>query len=80
MSMGEHLAQARKARNMTQAQLAGALAVSPQTISAWEKDASQPDAGQLIGLAHALNLSLDALTGLVPLPQAWTLRTRVFDE
>ena len=80
MSMGEHLAQARKARNMTQAQLAGALAVSPQTISAWEKDASQPDAGQLIGLAHALNLSLDALTGLAPLPQDWTLRTRVFDE
>ena len=80
MSIGEHLTQARRLRAMTQAQLAGALAVPQKTISAWEKDEALPDAGQLMALGRALNLSLDALTGLAPLPQDWTLRTRVFDE
>ena len=80
MSIGEHLTQARRLRAMTQAQLAGALAVPQKTISAWEKDEALPDAGQLMALGRALNLSLDALTGLAPLPQDWTLRTRVFEE
>ena len=80
MPIGEHLTQARRLRSMTQAQLAGALGVPQKTISAWEKDEALPDAGQLMALGRALNLSLDALTGLAPLPRDWTLRTRVFDE
>ena len=80
MRIGEHLAQARRTRSMTRAQLAEVIAVSAQVIAAWETDASQPDAGQLMALGRALNMSLDALTGLAPLPQDWTLRTRVFDE
>ncbi|MGN0971207.1 MAG: helix-turn-helix domain-containing protein, partial [Aristaeellaceae bacterium] len=80
MRIGEQLAQARRLRAMIRARLAEELAVSPQTISAWETDAAQPDAGQLMAMARALNLSLDALTGLAPLPQDWTLRTRILDE
>ena len=80
MRIGEHLAQARRARSMTRDQLAEAAAVPAQAIAAWETDASLPDTGRLMALGRALNLSLDALTGLAPLPVDWTLRTRVFDE
>ena len=40
MSLGENIKQARNAKNMTQAQLAEALSVSPQAVSKWEAGVS----------------------------------------
>ena len=52
---------ARKARNLSQEQLAERLGVSPQAVSTWEQGKFIPDSSHLPALAKALDLSLDAL-------------------
>ena len=61
MSLGENIKQARNAKNMTQAQLAEALSVSPQAVSKWETSETYPDGSMLVPLANLLGVSLDTL-------------------
>ena len=61
MSLGENIKQARNAKNMTQAQLAEALRVSPQAVSKWETSETYPDGSILVPLANLLGVSLDTL-------------------
>ena len=60
------LARERKARGMSQDDLAAQLQVSRQAISKWEIGDAMPDLHNLIALADVLGLSLDALCGRVP--------------
>lgn len=62
--IGAHLKSARQRVRLTQEELGGALSVSAQTISNWERDVSQPAAAQLPALAAALGISISAIFGV----------------
>lgn len=61
LRMGETIAGLRKARGMTQEQLAAALGVSGPAVSKWETDSSCPDITLLCPLARALGTDVDTL-------------------
>lgn len=55
--LGQKLARARKARSLTQEQLALMLNVSRQSVSHWENDDSQPNVEMLLRLMQTLGLN-----------------------
>ena len=59
--LGERVAQLRKARNITQVQLAELLGVSQQTIQAYEVGRRRVPVSTLRQLAKTLGMSLDEL-------------------
>ena len=59
----ENLKALRKARGMTQEELAARLHVVRQTVSKWEKGLSVPDAELLIRLAEVLDTTVGQLLG-----------------
>ena len=61
MSTGSKLAQARKAANLTQEQLAERLGVTRQAVSRWESDAAYPETDKIVRMARLLNVSCDYL-------------------
>lgn len=61
LKIGAVIAAARRAKNMTQEALAGAVGVSAAAVSKWETNASYPDITLLPPLARALGLTVDAL-------------------
>lgn len=66
MSFQENLIRARKARGMTQEELAAKLNVSRQAVSKWETGESLPDLYKLASLADELGVSTDVLCGREP--------------
>jgi transcriptional regulator with XRE-family HTH domain len=63
VTMGERIAQLRKARNMTQTQLAQALGVAQQTLQAYEAGARRIPVSALPTVARTLGVSLEELFG-----------------
>ena len=63
MSFQENLIRARKARGMTQEELAARLSISRQAVSKWETGESLPDLYKLAALADELGVSTDVLCG-----------------
>ncbi len=61
MSIGTNIKALREDRNLTQEQVAEALAVSFQAVSAWERDAYKPDTDKLIKLADLFEVSVSAI-------------------
>lgn len=61
MELSERLAQLRRARGWSQAELAERLDVSRQAVSRWEVGTSFPSMEKLLALADAYELSLAAL-------------------
>ena len=61
---GERLSELRKDRGVTQQQLAEAVSVSSNTISAYERRINEPDDKMKIRLARFFNVSIDYLLGL----------------
>ena len=59
--LGAAIADLRKARNMTQAQVAAHLHVTDKAVSKWEWDLSCPDVPLLPRLAALFDVSLDEL-------------------
>lgn len=57
------ISSARKARNMTQLELADQLGVSFQAVSNWERGVSMPDIAKLPDVARLLSVSIDELLG-----------------
>lgn len=67
MSIGERIVDLRKAKNISQGQLADSLGISRQAISKWENDQSSPDTIHLIKLADVLDTEVVYLaTGKKP--------------
>jgi len=62
------IAELRRAKRLTQGQLAEIVGVSFQTISKWENGSAMPDITYLPVLAEFFEVSVDQLMGLVPLP------------
>ena len=63
MSLGERIQQLRKARGLSQEQLADTLNVSRQAISKWETDQSSPEIENILALCRVLCVSTDRLLG-----------------
>ena len=60
-TIGSRIAKFRKAKNMTQEELASQLGLSSQAVSKWENDASCPDISLLPMLAKSLDVTVDEL-------------------
>lgn len=61
MLLGEKLKKLRKARGLSQEQLADQLNVSRQAISKWELGESTPDTDNLVALSDYYGVSFDYL-------------------
>ena len=64
LSLGEKIASLRKAKGMTQEQLAEQCSVSAQAVSKWENDLTAPDISLLPRLSELLGVSVDELLGV----------------
>ncbi|WP_243655896.1 helix-turn-helix transcriptional regulator [Roseateles saccharophilus] len=65
-AMGERIAQLRKARSLTQTQLAEVLGVRQQTLQGYESGSRRIPVSALPLLAKTLEVSLEALFGEEP--------------
>lgn len=57
-SIGNKIAEARKKNNLSQAELAQQIAISPQAVGKWERGESLPDISTLIRLAELVGVDL----------------------
>ena len=62
MSVGERITELRKAKKVSQNQIAKALSVSRQAVSKWENGQTLPDSLNLIKLADLLETDIEYLT------------------
>jgi class 3 adenylate cyclase len=61
--LGERIREARTKLGMTQQDIAGALQVTPQAVSKWERGENAPDITIVPDLARLLDVSADRLLG-----------------
>lgn len=61
MNIGRKIADARKAKNLTQEQLAELMNVTRQTVSRWESQAAYPEMEKIVNLSRILEVSCDYL-------------------
>lgn len=60
-TMGELISKNRKAKNMTQAQLAEKMGVTDKAVSKWERNISCPDIALMSKLAETIGVSIAEL-------------------
>ena len=77
--VGTKIQMLRKHKNITQAQLAEALSVSPQSVSKWENDQTCPDIASLPMLSKILGVTVDELLGMPQLEKE-KRAVEAFDE
>jgi transcriptional regulator with XRE-family HTH domain len=65
-AFGRHLESLRKARGLTQLQVAKALETTQRTVSYYETQGGSPPAYVVVALAKLLHVSADELLGLKP--------------
>lgn len=70
----------RKAKNLTQEDIANKFNISPQAVSKWENDISYPDITILSDLSELLGVSLDELLGKTTEPTVIQKRTEPKDS
>ena len=64
VKIGRFIAEQRKARQLTQRQLAGELDISDKTISKWETGKGLPEVSLMLPLCQALHITVtDLLSG-----------------
>lgn len=61
MGFGQRLAEARKSKNLTQAQVAEKLDISFQAVSSWERGETAPEIDKLADIAALYDITLDWL-------------------
>ena len=64
---GKRIAAARKARGLTQRDLAKKIGISNRMIAYYEAQTNRPPTDKLLIIAHALNVTTDELLGNEPL-------------
>ena len=60
-TLGQKIFELRKAKNMTQLELANQLNITDKAVSKWERDISCPDINTFPKLAEVLEVSVDEL-------------------
>ncbi len=63
IKIGENIKRLRKAKSVTQEQIAEVLGVSVTAVSKWERGETYPDISLLFPLAHYFEVTLDELMG-----------------
>ena len=63
IKIGENIKRLRKAKSVTQEQIAEILGISVTAVSKWERNETYPDITLLFPLAHYFGVSLDELMG-----------------
>lgn len=64
IKIGSFIAETRKQKNMTQRQLADALAISDKTVSKWERGKGLPEVSLMLPLCETLGITVnDLLSG-----------------
>ena len=76
----ENLKAYRKAKGLTQEELAVRLHVVRQTVSKWEKGLSVPDADLLVRLAEVLEVSVSQLLGAGVPPEVAEQLARINEQ
>ena len=66
---GQFIAQVRKEKNMTQAQLAEKLFISNKTVSKWETGKGMPEVSLMLPLCEALGINVNELLTGEKIPQ-----------
>lgn len=66
MNIGDIIKCKRQKKNMTQAELAEKLKVTPQAVSRWEMGISYPDIAMVPLISEVLWVSADELLGIIP--------------
>lgn len=66
MNLGNSISEKRKAKGLTQEELAVKLGVSPQAVSKWENNLSCPDISLLPEISKIFGISVDELLGVEP--------------
>ncbi len=61
MALGEHIAELRKKRGLTQSKLAELAKVNPSTLAAYERNRRKPTIDAMKSIANALGISVQAL-------------------
>ena len=64
MKIGEVIRSKRQKKNLTQAELAALLKVTPQAVSRWEMGISYPDIAMVPKISEVLRVSADELLGI----------------
>lgn len=64
LSLGENIRRLRRARDLTQEQLADRLGVTYQSVSRWENSTAYPDIELLPAIADIFSVSVDELLGV----------------
>ncbi len=80
VQIGNKIKALRLAKSMTQEQLAGKLAVSPQAVSKWENGAAMPDIQLLPELSVALGVTIDALFSMTDENRMERIENMIWDE
>ncbi|MEI5994346.1 helix-turn-helix domain-containing protein [Candidatus Enterococcus mansonii] len=63
LDVGKKIKELRLSKKLTQKALAKTLNVTPQAISKWERNESNPDLQTLLNLSHYFNVSVDDILG-----------------
>ena len=61
VKIGKFIAECRKGKNLTQAQLAEKLNITDRAISKWETGKGMPDPSIMLDLCNELNISVNEL-------------------
>ena len=70
MNISDRIQSLRKARGITQEQLADAVGVSRQAVSKWEAEQSAPDLERVVAMAEYFDVTTDyLLRGIEPAPK-----------
>ena len=69
MTLGENLQRLRKARGLSQDEVAEKLFLTRQSVSKWENDGAEPGVENLKALASLYGVTVDALVGVEELPK-----------
>lgn len=77
--MGSKIAEARKNANLSQAQLAQHLFISPQAVGKWERGESVPDIITVNRLAEILGVDLNYFSAQFPSPASATTAPAITD-
>ncbi|MEN3931397.1 helix-turn-helix domain-containing protein [Microvirga sp. W0021] len=67
-TLGQRIRQARKAKNLTQADVAQYFGIKPGSVSLWESDDTKPELSKLEPLARLLGVTVSTLLGDGSLP------------
>ncbi len=78
--LNERIAAYRKAKGVTQEELAKALGVTNQAVSKWESGQCCPDIQLLPDIADYFGVSIDALMGHRPIPADEDRTNRIISE